>query len=179
MQVLLSDSQTKWRTVYILVRWFHQKPSVLGLQCLQGRTNPSSTTQGVKTKWMHLKKNVIKIANEFLPPSTRGKWDQNMKLSFLLQYFQERLASVYQELGDESLSQVPFKVLIEQPLIQDIIQTCKTYKALVSWPFCFWQVFGVALHAKRLWFEYHIYPFFSGISPECQIQYPWTACRTG
>ncbi|XP_053393746.1 sperm flagellar protein 2-like isoform X2 [Mercenaria mercenaria] len=42
----------------------------------------------------------------------------------------EKLASVYQELGDESLSPVPFKVLAEHPLVQDIIQACKTFKAL-------------------------------------------------
>lgn len=42
----------------------------------------------------------------------------------------EKLASVYQELGDESLSPVPFKVLIEHPLIQDVIQASKSFKAL-------------------------------------------------
>ena len=46
--------------------------------------------------------------------------------------FQERLASVYQELGDETLDPVPFKILIEHPLIQDITQACTSYKALVS-----------------------------------------------
>ncbi|XP_060552949.1 sperm flagellar protein 2-like isoform X2 [Ruditapes philippinarum] len=42
----------------------------------------------------------------------------------------EKLASVYQELGDDNLSPVPFKVLVEHPLIQDVIQACKTFKAL-------------------------------------------------
>ncbi|KAH3733219.1 hypothetical protein DPMN_039644 [Dreissena polymorpha] len=42
----------------------------------------------------------------------------------------ERLAGVYQELGYESSDPVPFKVLIEHPLIQDVINASKTFKAL-------------------------------------------------
>ncbi|WAR24394.1 SPEF2-like protein [Mya arenaria] len=42
----------------------------------------------------------------------------------------ERLASVYQELGNDNLESVPFKVLVEHPLIQDVINACKTFKSL-------------------------------------------------
>ena len=59
----------------------------------------------------------------------KASWKVFQWVPFILQ---ERLASVYQELGDESLSPVPFKILIEHPLIQDIIQACTSYKALVS-----------------------------------------------
>ena len=52
---------------------------------------------------------------------------------YLHSYFQEKLASVYQELsGNELLNPVPFKILIEHPLIQDIVNANITFKALVS-----------------------------------------------
>nr|XP_022317151.1 sperm flagellar protein 2-like isoform X9 [Crassostrea virginica] len=42
----------------------------------------------------------------------------------------EKLASVYQELGSEDLEPLPFKVLVEHPLIQDVMAACQTFKAL-------------------------------------------------
>ena len=45
---------------------------------------------------------------------------------------QDKLAAVYAELGDASLKPVPYRVLIEHPLIQDLVVACKTFKALVS-----------------------------------------------
>ncbi|ESO92609.1 hypothetical protein LOTGIDRAFT_120497 [Lottia gigantea] len=46
--------------------------------------------------------------------------------------FQEKLATVYVELGSEDLEPVLYRVLIEHPLIQDIVTACKSFKALVS-----------------------------------------------
>ena len=48
-------------------------------------------------------------------------------------FVQERLAGVYQELGSETLESIPFTVLIEHPVIQDIVSSLNTYKALVSY----------------------------------------------
>ena len=45
---------------------------------------------------------------------------------------QERLAGVYQELGSEECEPVLFSVLIEHPIIQDIVSTLSTYKSIVS-----------------------------------------------
>ncbi|XP_070194777.1 sperm flagellar protein 2-like isoform X3 [Littorina saxatilis] len=42
----------------------------------------------------------------------------------------EKLSVVYVELGDESLKPVLYRVLIEHPLIQDIVVACKSFKAL-------------------------------------------------
>ena len=49
---------------------------------------------------------------------------------------QEKLASVYQELGSEDLEPLPFKVLVEHPLIQDVMAACQTFKALVNTLHC-------------------------------------------
>ena len=45
---------------------------------------------------------------------------------------QDKLAAVYEELGDGSLRPVLYRVLVEHPLIQDIIVACKSFKALVG-----------------------------------------------
>lgn len=45
---------------------------------------------------------------------------------------QERLSVVYRELGDEEVEPVHYKILIEHPLIQDIVTACKTFKLLVG-----------------------------------------------
>ncbi len=45
--------------------------------------------------------------------------------------YQERLAGVYQELGSDNLEPVLFSVLVEHPIIQDVISTCSTYKSVV------------------------------------------------
>eukprot|EP00105_Crassostrea_gigas_P002319 XP_011414807.1 PREDICTED: sperm flagellar protein 2 isoform X4 [Crassostrea gigas] len=42
----------------------------------------------------------------------------------------EKLSSVYQELGSDNVEPLPFKVLVEHPLIQDVMAACQTYKAL-------------------------------------------------
>lgn len=42
----------------------------------------------------------------------------------------EKLAGVYQELGGEGTESLPWKILIEHPLIQDIVQACHTFKAV-------------------------------------------------
>ncbi|KAL8590470.1 hypothetical protein ACOMHN_011683 [Nucella lapillus] len=42
----------------------------------------------------------------------------------------DKLVAVYEELVEESLKPVQYKVLIEHPLIQDIVVACKTFKAL-------------------------------------------------
>ncbi|XP_071117594.1 sperm flagellar protein 2-like [Haliotis cracherodii] len=42
----------------------------------------------------------------------------------------ERLSVVYRELGDEEVEPVHYKILIEHPLIQDIVTACKTFKLL-------------------------------------------------
>jgi len=42
----------------------------------------------------------------------------------------EKLSAVYTELGDESLKPVMYRVLIEHPVIQDIVIACKIFKAL-------------------------------------------------
>lgn len=39
---------------------------------------------------------------------------------------------MYQELGSDNVEPLPFKVLVEHPLIQDVMAACQTYKALVS-----------------------------------------------
>lgn len=49
----------------------------------------------------------------------------------ILIVFQEKLTSVYQELGSDNAEPVPFKVLMEHPLIQDIVNACSTFKTLV------------------------------------------------
>lgn len=46
--------------------------------------------------------------------------------------FQEKLAGVYQELGSEETESLPWKILVEHPLIQDIVQACHTFKSVVS-----------------------------------------------
>lgn len=38
---------------------------------------------------------------------------------------------MYQELGSDNVEPLPFKVLVEHPLIQDVMAACQTYKALV------------------------------------------------
>ena len=50
----------------------------------------------------------------------------------MLSDLQDKLAAVYIELGDESLKPVLYRVLIEHPLIQDLVVACKSFKALVS-----------------------------------------------
>ena len=42
----------------------------------------------------------------------------------------EKLAGVYQELGDEDIETLQWKTLIEHPLIQDIVQACQTFKSV-------------------------------------------------
>ena len=42
----ISDSE--WKTVWILIRWLHQKPADLDLQCFQKRINHGSAGQSVK-----------------------------------------------------------------------------------------------------------------------------------
>lgn len=42
----------------------------------------------------------------------------------------EKLSAVYAELGDETLKPVQFRVLIEHPVVQDVILSCKTFRAL-------------------------------------------------
>jgi hypothetical protein len=44
---------------------------------------------------------------------------------------QEKLSAVYAELGDETLKPVMWRVLVEHPVIQDVVLACKTFKALV------------------------------------------------
>lgn len=51
---------------------------------------------------------------------------------FIYDVLQEKLLSVYQELGSDNVEPLPFKVLVEHPLIQDVMAACQTYKALVS-----------------------------------------------
>ena len=46
---------------------------------------------------------------------------------------QERLAGVYQDLGSEAADSVLFTVLIEHPVVQDIVATLNTYKSVVSY----------------------------------------------
>ncbi len=43
-------------------------------------------------------------------------------------FSQERLASVYRELGDNKLSPVPFFRLLDHPIIQDCLSMCHRYK---------------------------------------------------
>ncbi|XP_038067047.1 sperm flagellar protein 2-like isoform X1 [Patiria miniata] len=43
-------------------------------------------------------------------------------------FSQERLASVYRELGDNKLSPVPFFTLVDHPIIQDCLAMCHRYK---------------------------------------------------
>ena len=45
---------------------------------------------------------------------------------------QERLAGVYQELGSENSEPVLFSSLINHPIVQDIVPSLHTYKAIVS-----------------------------------------------
>ncbi|XP_048761563.2 sperm flagellar protein 2-like isoform X3 [Ostrea edulis] len=42
----------------------------------------------------------------------------------------EKLSSVYQELGSENLEPLCYKVLVEHPLIQDVMTACQTFKSL-------------------------------------------------
>ncbi|XP_069125844.1 sperm flagellar protein 2-like isoform X2 [Argopecten irradians] len=42
----------------------------------------------------------------------------------------EKLTTVYQELGSDDAEPVQFKVLMEHPLIQDIVNACSTFKTL-------------------------------------------------
>ncbi|XP_062579929.1 sperm flagellar protein 2-like isoform X2 [Saccostrea cucullata] len=42
----------------------------------------------------------------------------------------EKLSSVYQELGSDNLEPLPYKVLVEHPLIQDVMAACQTFKSL-------------------------------------------------
>ncbi|XP_063404210.1 sperm flagellar protein 2-like isoform X1 [Mytilus trossulus] len=42
----------------------------------------------------------------------------------------EKLAGVYQELGSEETESLPWKILVEHPLIQDIVQACHTFKSV-------------------------------------------------
>ncbi|PVD23583.1 hypothetical protein C0Q70_16855 [Pomacea canaliculata] len=44
----------------------------------------------------------------------------------------ERLVSVYEDLGFEDLKPAPYRVLIEHPIIQDVVVACNTFKALVD-----------------------------------------------
>ena len=54
---------------------------------------------------------------------------------------QERLAGVYQELGSENSEPVLFSSLIEHPIVQDIVASLHTYKAIVSMIFFLMQGF--------------------------------------
>lgn len=50
----------------------------------------------------------------------------------LFHSLQERLAGVYQELGAEGADVIKFSVLMEHPIMQDIVNSLNTYKALVG-----------------------------------------------
>ena len=45
---------------------------------------------------------------------------------------QERLEGIFNELGSDSVTPVAFTLLIEHPIVQDIIAACNIYKAVVS-----------------------------------------------
>ena len=47
-------------------------------------------------------------------------------------FSEERLASVFRELGDNKLSPVPFFTLMDHPIIQDCLALCHRYKMPVS-----------------------------------------------
>ena len=49
----------------------------------------------------------------------------------MLLLLQERLAGVYQELGATNLEPLPFSILMEHPIIQDIVEHCSAFKATV------------------------------------------------
>ena len=45
VSMLLLFFQSEWLTEWILIRWLHQKPAILDLQCFQKRINPVSAGQ--------------------------------------------------------------------------------------------------------------------------------------
>ena len=47
MPINTMDSEAVWKTVQILIRWLHQKPSDLDLHCFLKRINPGSAEQGL------------------------------------------------------------------------------------------------------------------------------------
>jgi len=45
---------------------------------------------------------------------------------------QVRLTGVYEELGSVNLEPLPLSLLLSHPVIQEIVSSCTTYKAVVS-----------------------------------------------
>ena len=41
--VINMSLQAEWKTVWILIRWLHEKPADLNLQCFQKRINPGTS----------------------------------------------------------------------------------------------------------------------------------------
>lgn len=56
----------------------------------------------------------------------------NVLFNIFIGVLQEKLLSVYQELGSDNVEFLFFKVLVEYLFIQDVMVVCQIYKVLVS-----------------------------------------------
>ena len=73
--------QSEWKTVWILIRWLHEKPADLDLQYFQNRINLGSAGQGSSMYFQSEWKTVLILI----------RWLHQEPADLDLQYFQNRI----------------------------------------------------------------------------------------
>ena len=98
LPVVSMHSQSEWKTVWILIRWLHQKPADLDLQCFQKRINPGSGGQELNIIRVIKPKNINEAWNEIsnnVVCATSKASDQPAHMYSLIRAFASRLSILW------------------------------------------------------------------------------------